>query len=102
MAGTTSPKTATRATATANSLLITASSKECVQQPTVVRRQTTSTTATETPATVRLIKDGGPERQEKTTLCGLGLLSVPHGPQPLEGGPSKRAIGAELPRSPEA
>src|SRR5687768_1080060 len=102
MAGTTIPKTATRATATTNSLLITASSKSvgaatnrCAPWDDIHNSYRDSGQRYE------LIREHREKRQEKTTLS-RPLLTVPHRAQTLHRRLAEGRVRGQLPGPPEA
>src|SRR5260370_17751141 len=93
--GARTPRTATRATASTNSLLITASSKKRVSCSNVCcaakgRQPQQKQTADD----VGLIRDIRRKRQVKTTFSDMGLTSLPQGAYSLHARPAERQLAS--------
>src|SRR5882724_6898019 len=101
IAGATSPRTATRATASTNSLLITASSKRvsCSNEPLCAAWADSHNRSR--PRTTAGYTVEGPQRQVETTLSCRALTSLPQGSETLEGRLAEGGLGSDLPRAPE-
>src|SRR2546430_790759 len=87
--GTKTPRTATRVTASTNSLLITASSKRVSCSNVLLCRQRPTATTEADCDDKCVIWDKARKRQVKTTFSGLRLTSLPQGAQSLDGRPAE-------------
>src|SRR5437879_4191680 len=94
--GARTPRTATRVTASTNSLLITASSKRVsCSNVLLCRQRPTATTEADCGAQVRYT---GPwfETSSKNYISGRDLTSIPQGLEALDGRPAEGRLGSDL------